>query len=372
LLPEKLIPARIRDGQVELAFLGADDLPWLSALLELASSFEGRPARELSQRLQTPLPLEPPFFKARAAAWLVKRFWRAAIKAAIRPPIARSAAFAAAARSQNRDQALAEAAEQLGATIPAIEESLFADLPGERIVHRPADPPDAQHLALRTNLLCARSLLQRAASVSIRVEGEIQPLVRLAKQKGLLCTVDTARSLQLSGPYALFRRTLLYGRALGDLLPGLAAYRRFDLRAECQLRGQLGELRLSSEAPVFCEPSRPAGRDRWQERLAAELTRRDWQATADPAPILAGDQLLFPDLVARHSDGRWFHLEVLGFWTPEHAQRLLPLERLILCVDEERGCGDGAIQHPRLVRYRKKIDVAALLEAVDAWSRDAG
>src|SRR5207253_6274044 len=167
----------------------------------------------LARRRHGPLPLSPPFFQARAAAWLVKRFWRASVKAAIAPPLARSTAFAASARIEAREGALAEAAAELVATPRAVEESLFADLPGERIVHPPAEPPDARQLALRTNLLITRSLLQRAASVSIVVEeGELAPLVRLAKRKGLLCSVEAGPppALQVSGPYALFRRTLLY------------------------------------------------------------------------------------------------------------------------------------------------------------------
>jgi uncharacterized protein len=365
LLPERLIPAWVNEGRVVPTFLGAGDLPWLGALLDETARFEGRPAHELERRLHEPLPLSPPLFQARAAAWLVQRFWRATVKSAIAPPLARVTTFTAAARAPGRDRALAEAADALGVTAGAVEESLFADLPGERIVHRPKEPPDAAALALRTNLLIARSLLQRAASVEITVDGELAPLVRLAKRKGLLSTVDAGppARLRLSGPYALFRRTLLYGRALGDLLPALAAGPRFSLTAECLLRGSAGELRLSTDAPRLA-PGSAAASAPWLDRLAGELSERGWTAST-PDPVRAGDSLIFPDLLLRHADGSWFYLEVLGFWTPEHARRLLsrPIDNLILCADEERGCGDGEVGDPRLFRYRRRIDADALL----AW-----
>jgi predicted nuclease of restriction endonuclease-like RecB superfamily len=368
LLSEKLLPAQVKDGRVLPSFLGPEDRPWVTKLLETAAASEGRRARELSLRLAGS---EAPAWKARAAAWLVQRFWRAGVKAPIEPAEARIAAFTAAAEHPGREAALAAAARQLEATPDVVEASLFADLPGERIVHRPAAAPGPDDLIVRTNLLVARSLLLRAGEVVVRTDGELAPLVHLAKRKGLLCQVEPPATVRISGPFALFRRTLLYGRALGDLLPALPAHGRFQLSAGCMLRGMMGELHLSSESPIFPVPGPPAvaAPIRGASRLMAGLAKLGWRTIPPADPVRAGDALLFPDFLIEHADGRWFYVERLGFWTAEHVEWLLsrPLPELVVCVDEERRCGASEpADHPRLVRYRRKLEVAALVAAAPA------
>ena len=40
-----------------------------------------------------------------------------------------------------------------------------------------------------------------------------------------------AATIEISGPFSIFRRTMLHGRSLAELLPLLAWYARFQLRA---------------------------------------------------------------------------------------------------------------------------------------------
>ena len=121
----------------------------------------------------------------------------------------------------------------------AHQDSLFADLPGERLVAAPPRPLSPGELALRTNLAIAQGLLFRVASVTIEMDGNARAVVRHSKLRGLICTVVPCGAgpadsvLELSGPFALFRRTLVYGRALSEILPLLAWCDRFRLRAEC-------------------------------------------------------------------------------------------------------------------------------------------
>jgi predicted nuclease of restriction endonuclease-like RecB superfamily len=239
LLPEKVIPARIERGVVVPFFLTTQDHPWLAILIEEIDRFSGRPRRELWERLRAPLPCAVPFFKGRAATAVLLRLWRAVEEAAVAPPAAREAVFVAAAAAPagaTRAGIFAEAAAALGVGGDAgLEGALFADLPGERIVRAPSVVPPAAEAALRVNLAIARSLLQRASIISIQLEGAARPVVRQAQWRGLLCTLRAAEppELEVSGPFALFRRTVLYGRALGEMLPFLARTGRYQLRARC-------------------------------------------------------------------------------------------------------------------------------------------
>jgi predicted nuclease of restriction endonuclease-like RecB superfamily len=112
--------------------------------------------------------------------------------------------------------------------------------------------------------------------------------------------------LDLSGPLSLFRRTLLYGRALGGLVPQLAWCQSFRLQAVCALQGRSLVL---------------------EERFARDFRRTapGWDVVHEPEPVAAGDALVFPDFALQHRldpSRRWL-LEIVGFWTPEYLARKL-------------------------------------------------
>jgi predicted nuclease of restriction endonuclease-like RecB superfamily len=144
----------------------------------------------------------------------------------------------------------------LGVSREDLQESLFGDLPGERLVAAPAPPLSAVELALRCNLAVVQGMLFRATIVRIEVEGNTRVLVRPAKWRGLICTLvrrsgSASAMLELSGPFALFRSTRLYGRALGELVPLLAWCPRFRLRAVCVFHGRRLTLQLGTGDPIF-------------------------------------------------------------------------------------------------------------------------
>jgi predicted nuclease of restriction endonuclease-like RecB superfamily len=344
LLPEKYIPARLERGKIVPFYLGPDDFDWLRELVAEIDSFTGRPLQELDRRLED----EPRPAKARAAAWLLKRYWRAQVSAEVDPPAARTAVFVAAAAGP-RASALSAAAEELRVEVPALEASLFADLPGERVLHRPAEVPGIEEIALRTNLAAVRGLLLRTSEVRIRVESDPGPLVRAAKQNGLICVIE-GKLLTISGPYALFRRTLLYGHALGDLVSSLPFGENFELSALCAFRGRMGELTISPNTPLFAGATCPRER-KVTQRFAADFPGPGLER--NPPPI--ADGRIYPDF--RLPSG--IYVEILGFWT--HAQLAERARNdLIVCVDEERQCGDGTIPDG-VIGYRKRIDVARVL-----------
>jgi predicted nuclease of restriction endonuclease-like RecB superfamily len=260
-------------------------------------------------------------------------------------------------------------------------ESLFADLPGERPVRAPEPAPTPAEAALRTNLAIAQAVLMRASRVELRVEGGVRPIVRLAKLRGLLCTItdspEPARPvLEISGPFSLFRHTLLYGRALAELLPHLAWCARFELRAACALRGRLATVSVESGDPIFPAAPPTLFDSRLEERFARDVARLapDWDVVREPEPVRAGGTLIFPDFLLRHRihPERRVLIEIVGFWTPEYLAskleklRQADLPACILCVDEDRACatGDLPIGMP-VVPFRRRVDAAAVLRQVE-------
>jgi predicted nuclease of restriction endonuclease-like RecB superfamily len=215
----------------------------------------------------------------------------------------------------------------------------------------------------------------------LRVEGGLRPIVRLAKFRGLLCNVaapapGAPARLDISGPFSLFRHTLVYGRALAELLPHLAWCARFELAATARLRGRLAQVTMVSGDPIF--PARaPAPFDsRLEERFARDIARLapDWDVIREPLPLQAGASLIFPDFLVRHRihQQRQALVEIVGFWTPEYLTEKLARLReaapraFVLCIDEERACAPSELP-PGLpvVTFRRRVDAAAVMREVE-------
>ena len=376
LLPETAIPFRVARDRVLPGFLAAHDLPWLRILIEEVDRFRSQPMRDLLERLRQPLPCPAPHGKRRAASAVLLRLWRGAIDAAVPPERARELLFCARATRATRTDAVAAAAAALGVPAADLESSLFADLPGERLLRAPDVIPSPQDIALRTNQLIVTSLLFHARRVRIKAEGAIRPLVRQAKLRGLLCTVTSEREpiLDLSGPFTVFRHTLLYGRALGELVAFLPHCARFKLRADCVLRGEDLTLDVQTGDPIFPTEAATPYDSKLEERFARDLRRvaPDWDLVREPEPVPAAGTIVFPDFLLRHRlcPERSFLVEIMGFWSADYVARKLSLLRqvrlanLILCIDETRACSDGELPAAaRVVRFRRRIDPLAVLAA---------
>lgn len=381
MLPGPLLNYSVVGSTLVPHFLGEHDHPWLRVLLEEHERFVGQPQRELDARLREPLPCESPPTKRKQAvhvlAWLRPR----PRKTLVPPARAREMVFVEAARtSAAADAVLSSVAGSLGVSAGDLQDSLFADLPGERLVAAPPRPLSPAELALRTNLAIVKALLFRATSVTIEADGNARALVRHSKLRGLICTVagppkPPASVLELSGPFALFRHTRLYGHALGELVPLLAWCRRFRLRAECVVEGRQLTLALGTGDPIFPADEPRRYDSRLEERFARDFRRvaPDWDVLREPEPVPVGDALIFPDFALHHrrDAGRRWLLEIVGFWTADYlARKLLQyrsahLSNLILCIDEDRNCTAGDLPAGALVvRFRRRVDAAAVLRLV--------
>jgi len=382
LLPANLLCCELRGSAAIPRLLGDADRPWIRALIDECERFAGRPIRELEARLRDPTPGAPDD-KRRLVAHLLLGMARSRVESPVPPREARAALFMASGRFQAdaRDAVIARCAGELGVSPAALVESLFADLPSERIAGSPPslDPGD---VVLRANLALAQGLLARAYSVRIAVEGNARAVARHAALRGLICSVtrdagDDLARIELSGPFALFQRTLLYGRALGAVVPVLAWTRRFKLEATCDVRGRKAVVTLATGDPIFPSSEPRRFDSRLEERFARDFARLapDWVIVREPEPIDAGGHLFFPDFAVHprlDPSRRWF-VEIVGFWTPDYlANKLERLRRarvssLVLCIDEDRNLGDGDLPaNVALVRYRRRVDAAKVLDVIAA------
>lgn len=366
-------------------FLLPRDRPWLRALMDLQARFAGRPRRELRERLREPVGQAPDRARVNMAQRVLDELSpRATARPGVDPRQARRELFLAAGRASSREQAWGEASAALGLEPLALDALLFADQASEKPV--PAPPPDLspEELLLRVNLALAQGLLMQALEVEIEARGNARPLVRQAHLDGLICSVERAPEsggtiLRASGPCALFRRTLLYGRALSRLLPLLPWCAWFRLRARLVLDGREGMLRLQTGDPLAVAPEPRRFDSRLEERLWQDLGRLvggEWELVREPEPVDAGGQLAFPDfqLVNREDPSRRAWVELVGFWTPSYLANKLArlraagLPNLVLAVDARRGCSNEELPvDAALVPFKgTRVPAAEVLAAVEA------
>ncbi len=389
MLSADLLACDVVAGELQPAFLTREDHPWLRELLEQVRALDGRPRRELWSLITA---FEAgPARKRRMVGRVIDRLCKDAPPRQPRARSLRRAYFlrAQSQREQGEPFAASDAsklvAAQLGCTTEQVVEGLFGDLAAERPLRMPAQPFELGELALRTNLALGQGLLRRALGVKLRVTGHARAVVRQAKLRRLLCTVRRvagATLLELDGAYALFRRTIMYGRALASLLGVLKWCPRFALQARCLLEGEVRLLRLDHTAPVF-PGSTPRPYDSKLERSFARHFRKraeGYELIREPEPVEAGGTLIFPDFaIRRRSDPRrsWL-VEIIGFWTADYLRKKLarlgrlPLGNWILCVDERLACSAEEFpKHASLLQFRRNITantVEAVMELVRSGS----
>lgn len=423
MLPEPLLRTSVKEGRVLPHWFSAADHPWLRRLIDEYERAVGRPRRELVERLRDPRGGQGRGARRGVVVHVLDQLYRtekasAFLGAAVpggrparggppasecvgagaadaggapRKPTARALtarriretvfAEAAVAGPGPREAVIERAAAALGLLPDDVEAALFGDLPGERRVGPAAAHVDPAGLAVRANLALAQGVVFRAARVRLDLEGNARDVIRLARLRGLICTVQPRgdpqeATLELSGPFSIFRRTTLYGRALAEVVPRLAWCDRFVLEADVVLGGQTARFELRTGDPILpaAEPRRFDSK--LEERFARAFARAApaWDLVREPEPLDAGGALIFPDfaLQHRHDPGRRWLLEVVGFWTRDYLEeklrrlRAAGVANLIVCVDADRNVGrDDLPEGATLITFRRSIDPAAVLAVID-------
>jgi uncharacterized protein len=381
------LSSSVAGQRLVLHYLSPRDEPWLRVLLDVCARFAGKTQFELRERLKEPLPTTAPRSKLRLAIQVLERLLPELPKREPNPRELRFRVFHAAAQTAApRQQILASVARDLRLEPTAIEDALFADLASRRrLGPLPADLSPSR-LALLTNQALVLAFLKRAERVRVRAWGHTRALVRHARLLGLICLVkktDDARGvvLEISGPFALFRRTEVYGRSLASLLPRAARCLHFELEADCVLgrAAQFSTLLVSPSDPIYSARELPPHDSRVEARFFRDFGRlaRDWEVVREPEPIDVDGALIFPDfeLVHRHHPARRWLLEIVGFWTPEYLSKKLAqlsaakLQRLIICIDDARRCSEADLPpDARVLRYKTRVDVARVLALIEAES----
>lgn len=346
------------------------DLPWIGQLLDIVEQTVGEPWRVLVERVEyAPLGVHP---SHRAA--MLQALRRVLGGSGQRARIARRARALVlgppALDPVERQARLATAAATLGTTADDVESLLWVDLALERPVVLPEGRPAETELAAFANLERIQRCVRRAHELQLRVWDRATELVRTVARYGLISQIrcdGDATVLEVMGPLALFHATIVYGRALAQLVPLLADHPRFELDIRCRIRGEEAQLHV---APPVWLPPPPVSRrmPSAAERLAHDLAAQGHMVEREPPPIASGAHRLFPDLALERGGRRWV-VEVLGFATTEYLAAKLDryrdagLERVVLCTDLTTA--PGSDRTAQICGFLRRVEVDDLLTTID-------
>lgn len=352
------------------------DLPWIASMLDVIVACQGQPWRHALERLDGLLPTTPDDTRrvSQKRVTAVLRAIQRVLGRSTRADLAKTCRALVLGRPAleptERLDRIAAAARSLELSVDTVEQLLWVDLPRERPIEMPYGRPDEMEIAAFANVQLIDGTLRRAQTARLRIRGDAAPFLRGAARCGLLtaatCGAERETAIEIVGPLALFHRTAVYGRALAALVPLLAEVEAFELTITAT--GINGDYTVELASPALLPRTAASlgAPSKLVTRLAKDIRARtpDARITVLPPAIVSNGAYLCPDLAIDDA-----YVETVGFWTGEHISRKLAAYeaagvRVVLCVDELRGCSAEELP-AHVVGYTKWVDAEAVMAKLE-------
>ncbi|MFQ3476100.1 DUF790 family protein [Halonotius sp. F2-221B] len=406
MLTKDLLRVSRRGGCYRPEFIGREARPLAAKLIGTYQGHVGETRGTLDEAVEAIEREKEEFKLVRGFAALLDREAEFETDASLPPERARRVAFEAAeavgvASDDEREQAIAQAADDLAVETDAIESSLYADRDCNQRLAAFDSRWDPDTLIEQYNLSLAQTALFDATEVRLKSD-DPRALITAVKRLGLMYEIEQPnsdaidgddaddsdspladqRTVVVTGPDRLFRRTRRYGTAFARLLRSVAATNEWELTATVDDHGTDSEMTLRADdvsvpgVDPVAEPSYDSGVER---DFAARFEALDlnWELQREPDLLETGSNVMIPDFAFdyRFADFR-VYFEVMGFWTPEYVEKklgqLATVEdvELVVAVDESLGVGEEiaaedhrAIPYSGTVRVKDVVDVLREYEA---------
>lgn len=369
-----------RDGaRVVPEWLGARDEPWLRALAGAVEDARARPRgealRDLSRQAASLAGVHGRSASAGRGALhvlLAERSWSAPSDLPSRE--VRLHLWDRVAE-RGREAGLAETAERFGVSEREVLAALFADQPERKLLADAETELPPAVVAERHNLGLAQALVARATRIEVAAQEHARSVVSFAKLLRLMVVGRAAADgfrVEILGPLAMVRRTRKYGLALARLVGAAAALPTWRLEAFLDMPEGAALLALDATCPLERRHALPRDLDsKLEARLVDDFRALGSRFTLarEPIALRLGATFAFPDFVAR-AEGARVIVEVIGFYTRDYLEKKWRTYAasdvpLVLCVDES-AADEVPAGRFEVVTFRRRIDAAALLRAIEA------
>jgi predicted nuclease of restriction endonuclease-like RecB superfamily len=375
MLPSNLLVARkyrdtIRPGYKKLT---EENLGYARRLLGLFEAHLGGRGRELMEAIGELEESGRGYRYVRGLATLLERRCMFKVESAVAPGEARQRIFHTAARvgiptaPEDRMRLLEEEASQLGVSVEDLEDSLYADLEEEQVLHE-FQPIDAEDLVRLYNLGLTQTLLFRCTEMEFTATGNWQQIFRWIKLLGLIYTIhrqEESYRVKVDGPVSLFRLGTRYGTSLAKLLPRIVVAPEWSVQAwilrrrgdHQLLKLELDSLRHAGYLRAEEQPVPEVYDSMVEESFARRFNalRTGWKITREPDALPVGRRVMIPDFLFEKA-GMKVYMEVAGFWTPEYLRHKLEQLRGVEGVDMIVAA-DRAHTCQQMDRLRGKLDI---------------
>ncbi|RRJ31153.1 DUF790 family protein [Halocatena pleomorpha] len=286
-----------------------------------------------------------------------------------------------------RTTALERAADHLSISVDRLRAILYNDLESRQIMTEFDARWSPEELLIQYDLSLAQTALFDATAVSVR-SSDPKTLVSAVKRLGLLYEIratPAGRTVEITGPDALFRRSRRYGTRFARLLRTVARTAKWHLEATIDDDGTERTLALTHE-DIAVPGTEPVTEMTFDSGVEADFATRfhgvelDWTLVREPEPLAAGEHVVIPDFAFDwhpNSVDRRVFFEIMGFWTPEYVEkklsRLAALEdvELLVAVDESLGVGEQieSLDH-RVITYTGSVRVKDVRDALRRYETE--
>jgi len=394
-LTKDLLRVTRRGGSYRPQFVGEETESLAARLIGVYQGHADKSRGQLDEAVES-IEREADDFKlVRGLAALLDREAVFETVAPLPPERTRRVAFEAAetvgvATDDDRKQALVRAADRLAVDADAIEQSLYADRDCNQQLVEFDCRWTPETLIEQYNLSLAQTALFDATEVRLASD-DPRVLISAVKRLGLMCEIEreetatetAQRTVVVTGPDRLFRRTRRYGTAFARLLRTVATTNEWELQAtiddhgtERELVLRAGDVSVPGVEPIV-EPSYDSG---VEADFAARFSALglDWELQREPDLLETGASVMIPDFAFDYRYGNFrVYFEVMGFWTPEYIEKklgqLAVVEdvELIVAVDESLGVGEeiAATDH-RAIPYTGTVRVKDVVDVLRGYETD--
>ena len=372
MLTKDLLRVSRRGKRYRPAFVDESQRPLAAQLIGTYQGHVGETRGTLDEAVEAIEREQEEFKLVRGFAALLDREAAFEADASVPPERTRRVTFEAAERvgvtgAEDRERAIAEAANDLAVEPAVIEQSLYADRNCNQRLVAFDSRWSPETLLEQYNLSLAQTALFDATEVRIR-SLDPKALVSAVKRLGLMYEIWTENGtetpgetrtgkgeweLVVTGPDRLFRSTRRYGTQFARLLRTVAKTAEWQVTATIDDRGTERTMELSDADPVSVPDTEPLVEPGFDSNVEADFATRfrslalDWELVREPEPLAAGERVMIPDFVFdhRHADFRVF-FEIMGFWTPEYVEKkLAQLDavedvEMLVAVDESLGVSE--------------------------------
>ena len=274
-----------------------------------------------------------------------------------------------------KEDVLKDICEEFRETPEKLDGLLYGDLSENQILNGVERELSPRELLRRYNLALAQGILYRAVRMRIWIQKDFKPVFKYIKLAQLIHEIRPVAAggyeVLLNGPASVLRRTQKYGIHMARFLPGLLLAKGWRMSAliDTEQGPKTFALDASCGLHTFYRKEHPFDSSVEEKFFTAfQGAKTDWHIHREADVIDLKETVLIPDFTFTHPDGRRFHLEIVGFWTPEYLEKKMgKLKKanradMIIAVNETLNCSKEDFEGEVLfyktgLRPQKVIDV---------------